>query len=128
MRTFIKIDTPLRRQMMKKFGISRHGIYEHLNGLVRSEITDDIRAFALANGGRLIKNEEYIPNCRSVDTEDGFAQVFAGGITVMINIRNSTAVIMRGGEELHRYTDVTMNAWSNILRMAQDYAEGKIEN
>lgn len=128
MRTYIKIDTPLRRQMMQKFGISRNGLYEHLNGLVRSGITDDLRAFALANGGRLVTNEEYIPSCQTVEREDGFVQMFPGDITVLINTRHSTAVILRGVEELHRYRDVTMNMWSNILRLAQDIAEGRVES
>ncbi len=125
MRTYIKIDTPLRRWMMKRFRISRNSLYEHLNGLVKSKIGDEIRSFALDNGGRLIMNEEYIPNCRTLEQEDGFTQVFDGGITVLINIKNSTAMILRGEEVLHRYTDVTMQKWSNILRLAQDYAEGK---
>ena len=128
MRTYIKIDTPLRRQMMQKFGISRNGLYEHLNGLVRSGITDDLRAFALANGGRLITNEEYVPNCKTAEREDGIVQMFPGDITVLINTRHSTAVILRGEEELHRYQDVTMNMWSNILRLAQDIAEGRVES
>lgn len=126
MRTYIKIDTPLRRRMMETFGVSRKCLFENLNGLVSSERSDEIRTFALANGGRLIRNEEYVPACQTVERADGFAQLFAGGITVLINTKTSTAAILRGGEELHRYEGITMNAWSNILRLAQDYAEGRM--
>lgn len=128
MRTYIKIDKQLRQQMMQMFNINRNNLYENLNGLTKSKLGEEIRAYALNNGGKLIKNEEYVPNCQSVDTEDGFAQLFAGGITVMINIRTSTAEITKGKEVLHRYTNVTMNMWANILRLAQDYAEGAIDN
>ena len=126
MRTYIKIDTPLRQEMMKKFGMRRNCLYEHLCGLKRSSLSDEIRSYALANGGRLVTNEEYIPSCQTVEREDGIVQTFAGGITVLINIRNSTALILRGEDVLHRYEGVTMNAWSNILRLAQDYAEGRM--
>ena len=126
MRTYIKINAPLRRRMMETFGVSRKCLFENLNGLVSSERSDEIRTFALANGGRLIRNEEYVPACQTVERADGFAQLFAGGITVLINTKTSTAAILRGGEELHHYEGVTMNAWSNILRLAQDYAEGRM--
>lgn len=128
MRTYIKIDAPLRQEMMKKFAMRRNCLYEHLCGLKRSSLSDEIRSYALANGGRLVTNEEYIPSCQTVEREDGFVQMFPGDITVLINTRHSTAVILRGVEELHRYRDVTMNMWSNILRLAQDIAEGRVES
>lgn len=128
MRTYIRVSTPLRQDLMSIFGLSRRSIYKALNGLVSTEKSEKIRQYALAHGGEAV-SEIFVPKCKTVHDEDGsFAQIFDGGITVWVNTKDSTARITRGSEELESFEDVTLNRWSAILQMAQDYADGKYQN
>ncbi len=128
MRTYIKVNTPLRKDLMSTFGLSRRSIYKALNGLVSTEKSEKIRQYALAHGGEAV-SEIFVPQCKTIHNEDGsFAQIFDGNITVWMDTQDSTAKITRGDFELEYFTDVTMNKWSAILRMAQDYADGKYQN
>lgn len=128
MRTYIRVSTPLRKDLMSIFGLSRRSIYKALNGLVSTEKSERIRQYALSHGGEAV-SEIFVPKCKTVHDEDGgFAQLFDGGITVWVNTKESTARITRGSEELESFKEVTMNKWSAILQMAQDYADGKFQN
>lgn len=127
MRTYIKVSTPLRQDLMSIFGLSRRSIYKALNGLVNTPKSEKIRQYALSHGGEAV-SEIFIPKCKTIHGEDGsFAQIFDGNITVWVNTQDSTARITRRGEELESFDEVTINKWSAILQMAQDYADGKIQ-
>lgn len=128
MRTYIRVSTPLRKDLMSIFGLSRRSIYKALNGLVSTEKSEKIRQYALDHGGEVV-SEIFVPICKTIHDEDGsFAQVFDGGITVWMNTQDNTAKITLGEFELESFEDVTMNKWSAILQMAQDYADGKFQN
>lgn len=128
MRTYIRVNTPLRKDLMSIFGLSRRSIYKALNGLVNTPKSEKIREYALAHGGEAV-SEIFVPQCKTVHDEDGrFAQIFDGGITVWVDTKDGTARITRGNEELESFDAVTLNKWSAILQMAQDYADGKYQN
>lgn len=128
MRTYIKVSTPLRKDLMSIFGLSRRSIYKALNSLVTNDKSELIRKYALAHGGEAV-SELFVPKCKTVHDEDGgFAQIFDGGITVYVNTKDSTARITRGNLVLESFEDVTLIKWSAILQMAQDYADGKYQN
>ena len=128
MRTYIKVDKDLRYQMMSEFGISRNSLYENLNGLTKSQLGENIRAYALAHGGKLVC-EAFVPSCETKHLGHGLiVQTFAGGISVHLDTFRNTASICMNGREIHHYSEVTMASWGNILWIAQDYAEGKPEN
>lgn len=128
MRTYIKVNTPLRQDLMSIFGLSRRSIYKALNGLVNTPKSEKIRQYALAHGGEAV-SEIFVPKCKTAHAEDGsFVQIFAGGIAVWVNTKDSTARITQGSKELESFGEVTLNKWSSILRMAQDYADGKYQN
>jgi len=119
MRTYIRINQDLRSQMAHKFGLSRQSLYESLTGLNHSATADEVRAYALANGGKVVC-ETYMPACTTVKTGKGLAQTFANGVVVLLDLGTSTARVMRGDEELAHYENVDINAWANILWMAQE--------
>lgn len=128
MRTYIRISTPLRKDLMSIFGLSRRSIYKALNGLVTNDKSEQIRKYALSHGGETV-SEVFVPKCKTIHHEDGcFTQVFDNGITVFVNTMDSTARITRGNLELETFKDVTLKKWSAILKMAQDYADGQYQN
>ncbi|MBQ9887764.1 MAG: hypothetical protein IJM41_00770 [Bacteroidales bacterium] len=126
MRTYIKVDANLRKDLMSIFTMSRKSVWKALNGLTASERSSQVRQYALANGGRYVR-EDYLPTCRTHETEGDIIQEFEGGITVIVHTEDSTAAIMRGEVELECFEKVTLNMWSNILRLAQAYADGEVE-
>ncbi|MBQ3722540.1 MAG: hypothetical protein II851_02410 [Bacteroidales bacterium] len=126
MRTYIKVDAKLRKDLMSIFTMSRMGVWKALNGLTSSEKSSQVRQYALANGGRYVR-EDFMPTCRTRETEGEIIQEFAGGITVIVDTKASTAVIKRGKFILDSFDQVTLDMWSNILRMAQAYADGQEE-
>ena len=119
MRTYIKIDQDLRTRIMQKYGVTRNCVYENLCGIVHSDLGESMRSFALANGGKMVC-EAYMPACTTVKTGNGLAQTFENGVVVLLDLQDSTARIMRGDEELAHYENVDINAWANILWMAQE--------
>lgn len=121
MRTYIKINSSLRQEIMTMFEISRNSLYEHLNGLTRSKLSEEIRSYALAHGGQMVC-ETYMPACTTTKTSVGMAQTFDNGIVVLLDLGTSTARIMRGDEELAHYENVDINAWANILWLAQEFS------
>ena len=119
MRTYIKIDSEVRNRIIHKFGVSRKSVWEALCGLFHSEQSENIRQFALANGGKVVC-EAYMPSCTTAKTSAGLAQTFANGVVVLLDLGTSTARVMRGDEEISHYENVDINAWANILWMAQE--------
>jgi len=127
MRTYIKVDTSLRRDLMKIFDLSRKGVWMALNGVINSEKANQLRRYALANGGQYVR-EEFVPDCKTVHDEDGgFTQEFGGGVSVRVNTVDSTATISVREQVVERFGQVTLSMWSNILRLAQAYADGNAE-
>ena len=127
MRTYIKINASLRQEIMTMFDISRNSLYEHLNGLTRSKLSEEIRSYALAHGGQMVC-ETYMPACTTTMTSVGMAQTFDNGIVVLLDIADSSARIMRDDQELARYEAVTLDRWANILWMAQTWDLAQVEN
>lgn len=125
MRTYIKVAPSLRLQIMKQFGITRKCVWENLNGLVVSPQGDQIRSFALANGGKMVL-EAYIPNCSTIKQEEGFVHFFPAEVSVIVNTQASTAWIMKGDEVLHQYFDVTVNQLANILWKAEELSKDNL--
>ena len=127
MRTYIKVDTSLRRDLMRMFSLSRKGVWMALNGVINSDKANQLRRYALANGGQTVR-EEFVPSCKTIHDEDGgFTQEFAGGVSVRVDTTNSTATIVIEGQEVEHFDNVTLNSWSNILRLAQAYADGNVD-
>lgn len=124
MRTYIKINASLRQEIMTMFDISRNSLYEHLNGLTRSKLSEEIRSYALAHGGQMVC-ETYMPACTTTKTSVGMAQTFDNGIVVLLDIAASSARIMRDDQELAKYDGVTLDRWANILWMAQTWDTSK---
>ena len=126
MRTYIKVDAKLRKDLMSLFSMSRKSVWKALNGLTSSPRSSHVRQYALANGGRYVR-EDFIPTCKTRHTEGKIIQEFAGGITVIVDTKADMAVIKRGESVLEDFEQVTLDMLSNILRMAQAYADGQGE-
>lgn len=128
MRAFIKVDAKLRTKLMKIYGLSRVSVWKALNGLTNTERSFEIRSYALAHGGKMVR-EDYMPQCKTVLSAYGtFYLEFAGGIRVSLDPVLRVSTITRNGEELERFEEMTLFTWENVLRMAQAYADGNFDN
>ena len=128
MRSYIRVSTPLRKDLMSIYGLSRRSIYKALNGLVNTPKSEQIRQYALTHGGEAV-TEVFVPRCKTVHHEDGtFAQMFDGGVSVFVDAPRSIAQILCGDFVVEEFHNVTLTTWSAILQMAQDYADGKYQN
>lgn len=125
MRTYIKVSDSLRNKIVQKFNVSRVSVWSALNYLTHSKLSDDVRRFALENGGS-IAEENFMPNCRTEHTADEIIQTFAGGIQVRISKVNSEVSMLEDGIEIEHYEDMTIQAWGNLLYHAQSLSEKRI--
>lgn len=125
MRTYIKVSDSLRNKIVQKFNVSRVSVWSALNYLTHSKLSDDVRRFALENGGS-IEEENFMPNCRTEHTADEIIQTFAGGIQVRISKINSEVSMLEGGVEIEHYEGITLQAWGNLLHYAQTMSEKRI--
>lgn len=126
MRTFIKVSDPLRGKLIREFGVSRTTVWKALNYLTRGERPDEIRRYALENGGS-IEEMGFLPNCRTENTDEEIIQTFAGGIQVRISIKNSEARLLENGREIEHYESMTLQAWGNLLYHAQCMSERRVK-
>lgn len=126
MRTFIKVSDPLRGKLIREFKVSRTTVWAALNYLTRGDRPDEIRRYALENGGS-IEEKDFLPNCRTENTDEEIIQTFAGGIQVRISIKNSEARLLEDGREIEHYESMTLQAWGNLLYHAQCMSERRVK-
>lgn len=128
MRIYIKVNEKLRNNLVGIYGLSRMGIWKALNDLSNSEKSVKVRLHAMANGGKMVQ-EDFLPTCKTVHREDGsLVQEFRNRVIVKIDPVERAITISRGEEELERFDGVTLKTWANVLKLAQAYADGNIDN
>ena len=126
MRTYIKVSSSLRRDIVDRFGIDRISLWRSLSLLNNSGTAKCVRDYALAHGGRWVTEVSFIPNCETRHFEGGFVQEFKNGIAV--RCLGNKACILRDGRSVAEFTDVTLDAWGNVLVVAQSLASGMTES
>lgn len=126
MRTYIKVSQKLRSEICEKFNISKNMLWKSLTGLRNSKTAKEARDYALSHGGKWISEVNFIPDCETRHLpEGGFVQEFKNG--VLVQSQGNKVTIMRKGKSLAEFTDVTLNAWGNVLVVAQSLASGMSE-
>lgn len=127
MRTYIKVSDSLRNKLAQHFRISRVSVWSALNYLTHSKLSDEVRRYALENGGS-IEEEDFMPNCRTEHTDDEIIQTFAGGIKVRMSKVNSEVTLFQDDKEIEHYEGMTLQAWGNLLYHAQTLSEKRISS
>ncbi|MGM9739833.1 MAG: hypothetical protein ACI3ZP_04440 [Candidatus Cryptobacteroides sp.] len=127
MRTYIKVSDSLRNKLAQHFRISRVSVWSALNYLTHSKLSDEVRRYALENGGS-IEEEDFMPNCRTEHTDDEIIQTFAGGIKVRMSKVNSAVTLFQDDKEMEHYEGMTLQAWGNLLYHAQTLSEKRISS
>lgn len=125
MRTFIQVSDGLRRDLMRKFTLSKVSIWSALNYLTFSERAKSVRRYALANGGRIVE-QDFLPNCSIQHTTEEIIHSFPGEIVVRINRKTSNAKVFQNGKEIESYEQISLDSWGNLLFHAQELSEQRI--
>lgn len=122
MREYIRISEELREEIREKFFADRVSIWRACHYLSNSERAKEMRSYALANGGRVVR-EVYIPACTCQESNDMMVQDFGNGVRLEIDLNRNTAIILQG-EYIHQSFDgLTLRGWCNACMLAQSIAE-----
>lgn len=117
MSRFVKASLMLRSQLMQEFGCSRVSIYNALNFKSFSERAKKIRNRALACGGELME-PVFNSDCETRHTNDAIIQTFENGVMLMISKKDSSAELIRKGEVVKKYRNVTLDKWGFLMDQA----------
>ena len=122
MRTYIQIPKTVSVALQARYGITERGLRKILNFLSNSVQANEIRSYAIANGGVLVRKEFYRPKGRLVHDERNNAMVYTcpNGVEVTISKKDGSAVIRRDGEVLEHYELGLGESWGNLLFMAEE--------
>lgn len=125
MRTYIQASENQRAQILARFGLTEMGLWKILNFLSASNRADDVRQYVLANGGKIVTEKEFRPVSSPVHDEVNRTMTysFAHGVALIINKKDSSAVIQREGRVLECYSDVDTRNWGSLLYRANELAQ-----
>lgn len=119
MRTYIKVSDELRRKMWETFPVCKTTIWAALNYLTEGGRSNEIRAYALANGGKAV-DEDFEPNCLTEHSQFEMKQSFMGGVCVLLDKKSGAVTLRVPGEKDEVYRDLPIKAWGNVLARAQE--------
>lgn len=117
MSRYIKASLTLRNQLLKEFKCSRVSICNALNFRTFSPMAKKIRNRALACGGELME-PVFNPDCETRHTNDAIIQTFENGVMLMISKKDSSAELIRKGEVVKKYRNVTLDKWGFLMDQA----------
>ena len=117
MSRYIKASLELRQQLRSEFGVTRQYIGRVLNFKSFSERAKKIRNRALACGGELME-PVFCPDCETRHTADSIIQTFENGVMLMISKKDSSAELIRKGEVVKKYRNVTLDKWGFLMDQA----------
>lgn len=125
MRTYIQTNGVQRSQILARFGLTEMGLWKILNFFTASNRADDVRQYVLANGGKIVVEQEFRPVSSPVHDEVNRTMTypFAHGVTLTIYKEDSSAVIRREGKVMEEYVDVDTRNWGNLLYRANELAQ-----
>lgn len=125
MRSYIKVNNALRKELQTKFRCTRRSVYNALAFITNGENPANIRRYALDHGG-VYEEQNFIPNCKTEREGSLIHQTFPCGVKVIVNTSDNTAVLLQPKLEDEKFSDVTMQSWSGILAKAQDISDRAI--
>ena len=123
MREFIKTSNGLCKEIQEKFGLTKAGVWKMTHFLSNSDLADRVRTYALAHGGRLVR-EEFCPDCETEHVGGMIIQRFAGEVVLTVDTRRGTGTIRQHGQVCLDATDLTVNSWANLCAEAQRLSLG----
>lgn len=124
MREFIKVSDGLGREIQDRFGLCKAGVWKMTHYLSNSKLAEEVRSYALAHGGRLVR-EEFCPDCETEHMAGGIiVQRFQGDVTLTVDTKKGSATIRRGSHLCMDATDLTVASWGNLCAEAQRLSLG----
>lgn len=121
MRTYIRINDEVRREILADFGITDRALWKILHFLSGSNRADSIRQFALSHGGTLVTERTFNTSTVFHDKAAGtMVYKFPNDVAVVISKKDSSAVIQRYGAEVEKYESLDTSGWGNLLFRANE--------
>ena len=124
MTRFIKVPLRVRQELSKKFGVSRVAVNDALSYKFNSTRSQEIREAALAAGGEVVESAMW-SECRTRHTDTKIIQTFGNGVVLDISKVDSSAEIRCYGEVCHRFYNVSMDMWGDLVEIASAIASEK---
>lgn len=114
---FIKTSVMLRKQLADQFDVSVNWVKKALCFKSFSKTAVKIREAAIAAGGEEMETS-FCPDCTTEHTQNEIIQKFTNGVILTISKRDSSAVLIRKGEVVKKYRNVTFDKWGFLMEQA----------
>lgn len=114
---FIKTSVMLRAKLAEQFDVSVNWVKKSLCFKTNSKTAIKIREAALAAGGEELETS-FCPDCTTEHTQDEIIQKFNNGVVLTISKKDSSAVLIRKGEVVKKYLNVTFDKWGFLVKQA----------
>lgn len=122
MRKYITAPDQVKKELEKRYGVTRRSVDRALNFTLNSNKCDAIRRSAIELGGEFCE-EDFVPNCRTSYVNGSLVQAFPGNVVLTIRRKDSFAILSVDGKTKYTYESVTVDGWGNILAEAQKLSE-----
>ena len=107
----------LRKQLADQFDVSVNWVKKALCFKSYSKTAVKIREAAIAAGGEEMETS-FCPDCTTEHTQNEIIQKFTNGVMLTISKKDSSAVLIRKGEVVKKYRNVTFDKWGFLIEQA----------
>ena len=114
----------LAAEISAKLHVATVNVWRATQFICNSKLAQEIRAYALAHGGRLVRESE-IPSCSTEHVDGVIVQRFGGNVILRVHTDTGYATIVRDGEVVASVDEVTVIGWANLCAEAQRLAQGE---
>lgn len=114
----IRTNKAIHAALRKRFGVTSQMIWYSLHYVKNGPASVKIRRAAIEMGG-VYAEENFIPTCRIEEIPEGFRQVFADGVVLVINTKKSCAEISHHGEQVLKVNKISLDGWGALAMQAQ---------
>ena len=124
MREFIKMPKGLAAEISAQLHVATVNVWRATQFICNSKLAQEIRAYALAHGGRLVRESE-IPSCSTEHVDGVIVQRFGSNVVLRVHTDTGFASISCDGEVVDFVNEVTVKRWANLCAKAQCLAQGE---
>ena len=114
----IRTNKAIHAALRKSFGVTSQMIWYSLHYVKNGPASVKIRRAAIEMGG-VYAEENFIPTCRIEEIPEGFRQVFADGVVLVINTKKGCAEISHYGEQVLKVNKISLDGWGALAMQAQ---------
>lgn len=126
MKKSIKVKPALEKRLEEVYDVSQQFVSYALSFQRHGEKAEAIRRAALQLGGAYIQ-EGFVPTCSIERTKEGFRQIFADDVVLIVNMKDSSAELTHHGDLVHSANNVTLDDWTILAMKAQELGqEGRL--